>query len=71
MSYAVSVQMNSISHALVLSPTPKGACRMRTTGHVAAVALDHGNSLRRRQPIARPHSESFPDLQIDGNIRKL
>lgn len=52
-------------------PPPKRACRMRATGHVAAVALDHGNSLRRRQPIARPHRGSFPHLQIDGNIRKL
>lgn len=40
---------------LFYPPTPKRACRMRATGHVAAVALDHGNSLRRRQPIARPH----------------
>lgn len=56
MSYAVAVQKSSISHALVLSsPTPKRACGMRATGQLAAVALDHGNSLRRGQPIARPH----------------
>lgn len=70
MSYAVIVRKNNISHTL-LSPNPKRDCRMHAIGHAAAVALDQGNSLRRGQPIARPHSGSLPNLQIDGNTRKL